>query len=54
LVLSGASARTRSIAGAAKKKIVGRKDMPYFRVSSELRFTKVDIDEWIREKENAP
>jgi excisionase family DNA binding protein len=35
-------------------RLVRRKEMPCFRVGSELRFTKVDIDEWIKERENAP
>jgi excisionase family DNA binding protein len=35
-------------------KLVKRKELPCFRVGSELRLRKVDVDEWIREREKCP
>ena len=35
-------------------KLVKRKELPCFRVGSELRLRKADVDEWIREREKCP
>jgi excisionase family DNA binding protein len=34
-------------------KLVKRKDLPCFRVGSELRFRKTDVDQWIASEEQA-